>query len=72
MDFRNVLLATLAGSALTSSTGELNGTRRRLIERSPVPVLLVHGGLRPGGLAPDRALTRFSWTALDGGESAIE
>jgi hypothetical protein len=28
-----------------------------------VRVLLVHGGLRPGALAPDRTLTRFSWTA---------
>ena len=32
-----------------------------------VPVLLVHGGLRPGGLAPDRTMTRFSWS-LSGGE----
>jgi len=38
-------------------------TRRALLARSPVPVLLVHGGLRPSGLAPDRTLTRFSWTA---------
>ena len=28
-----------------------------------IPVLLVHGGLRPSGLAPERSLTRFSWTA---------
>ena len=49
--------------------GELDVTRRLLMELSPVPVLLVHGGLRPGGLAPDRTLTRFSWmAALEIGE----
>ena len=66
--------AWLARDAVDSlPAGELDGTRRRLIERSPVPVLLVHGGLRPSGLAPDRTLTRFSWTAaLDVGGSAIE
>ncbi|HEU0304759.1 MAG TPA: BTAD domain-containing putative transcriptional regulator [Gaiellaceae bacterium] len=26
------------------------------------PVLLVRGGVRPGGLAPDQSLTRFTWT----------
>jgi hypothetical protein len=41
----------------------IDPTRRELVERSAVPVLLVHGGLRPSGLAPDRTLTRFSWTA---------
>jgi len=41
---------------------ELDATRRALVERSKVPVLLVHGGLRPGGLAPERTLTRFSWS----------
>lgn len=55
------------GAVIVASlpAGKLDGTRRRLFERSPVPVLLVHGGLRPGGLAPDRTLTRFSWTARD-------
>jgi hypothetical protein len=43
--------------------GELDATRRALLERSRIPVLLVHGGLRPSGLAPDRTLTRFSWSA---------
>jgi hypothetical protein len=28
----------------------------------PFPVLLVHGGLRPGGLAPPETRTRFSWS----------
>ena len=56
------------GSVIVASlpAGELDATRRSLAERSPVPVLLVHGGLRPGGLAPDRTLTRFSWTAAAG------
>jgi hypothetical protein len=27
-----------------------------------VPVLLVHGGPRPGGLAPRESRTRFSWS----------
>ena len=63
------------GAVIVASlpAGALDATRRRLIERSPIPVLLVHGGLRPGGLAPDRTLTRFSWTAaLDVGENATE
>jgi DNA-binding SARP family transcriptional activator len=45
----------------------IDPTRRELVERSAVPVLLVHGGLRPSGLAPDRTLTRFSWTAAPDG-----
>ncbi len=47
-------------------TGELGETRQTLVERADVPVLLVRGGLRPGGLAPDRTLTRFSWSLRDG------
>jgi hypothetical protein len=43
--------------------GDLDGPRRDLLERAQIPVLLVHGGLRPGGLAPERTLTRFSWSA---------
>jgi DNA-binding SARP family transcriptional activator len=35
-------------------------TRRELS-----PALLVRGGLRPGGLAPDQTLTRFSWSLAD-------
>jgi hypothetical protein len=44
---------------------ELDPTRRALVERSAIPVLLVHPGLRPGGLAPDRTLTRFSWSLAE-------
>ncbi|HEY2940460.1 MAG TPA: AfsR/SARP family transcriptional regulator [Gaiellaceae bacterium] len=56
-----------SGSLVVASLplGELGRTRRILIERSVAPVLLVRGGLRPGGLAPDRTLTRFSWSLAD-------
>ncbi len=40
------------------------GAARILIARSATaPVVLVRRGLRPGGLAPPRALTRFTWSA---------
>jgi len=42
--------------------GELDATRRALVQCAALPVLLVSGGLRPGGLAPDQTLTRFSWS----------
>ncbi len=56
------------GAAIVASLpqGELDATRRALVERAQVPVLLVRAGLRPGGLAPDRTLTRFSWSLADG------
>jgi DNA-binding SARP family transcriptional activator len=38
----------------------LGGARRALLESSPV--LLVHRGARPGGLAPSDSRTRFSWS----------
>lgn len=40
----------------------LGVARRALVEQRRVPVLVVKGGLRPGGLAPDASLTRFTWT----------
>jgi DNA-binding SARP family transcriptional activator len=54
--------ADAAAVVASLPSAELDATRRELRERSPVPVLLVHGGLRPGGLAPDRSLTRFTWS----------
>ena len=42
--------------------GELDQTRRSLVENACVPVLLVRPGLRPSGVAPDHTLTRFSWS----------
>lgn len=52
------------GSIIVASLprGSLDATRRELIAFAQAPVLLVHGGLRPSGLAPDRTLTRFSWS----------
>ena len=60
----SLLGAATDASAIVASlrSAELDATRRDLRKRSPVPVLLVHGGLRPGGLAPDRSLTRFAWS----------
>jgi DNA-binding SARP family transcriptional activator len=40
----------------------LGSIRRALVREAALPVLLVHGGMRPGGLAPRESLTRFSWS----------
>jgi DNA-binding SARP family transcriptional activator len=55
------------GSLLVAALprAELDGTRRALVERTTIPILLVHAGPRPSGLAPDRTLTRFSWSLPD-------
>src|SRR5205807_2316997 len=55
------------GSLVVASlpSGELDAARRALVEQTTVPLLLVRPGLRPGGLAPDRTLTRFSWSLRD-------
>jgi DNA-binding SARP family transcriptional activator len=51
------------GSVMVVPLGdELDRTRKELVERSVIPVLLVRPGLRPSGLAPDHTLTRFSWS----------
>jgi hypothetical protein len=44
----------------------LDSLRRELVDRTAIPLLFVKGGLRPGGLAPDHTLTRFSWSLGDG------
>jgi len=56
------------GSVIVASlpSAGLDDTRRELAARAPIPVLLVHPGLRPSGLAPDRTLTRFSWSLAEG------
>lgn len=53
----------IAGAAVVCSLprAELDGTRRALLA-APFPVLLVHGGLRPSGLAPAETRTRFRWS----------
>ncbi|MBA3475718.1 MAG: hypothetical protein H0T10_03070, partial [Actinobacteria bacterium] len=40
----------------------LGATRRALVQQARPPALLVHRGLRPGGLAPREHGTRFTWT----------
>jgi DNA-binding SARP family transcriptional activator len=40
----------------------LGPARLRLAREAPPPTLLVRRGLRPGGLAPPPALTRFTWS----------
>jgi DNA-binding SARP family transcriptional activator len=40
----------------------LGGARLRLAREAEAPTLLVRRGLRPGGLAPPAALTRFTWS----------
>ena len=40
----------------------LGTIRRALVRAGRPPVLLVHRGTRPGGLAPRESLTRFSWS----------
>jgi hypothetical protein len=44
---------------------DLDRTRVELLDRTKVPLLLVRGGLRPSGLAPEETLTRFSWSMRD-------
>ena len=53
----------IAGAAVVCSLprAELDATRRALLTAS-FPVLLVHGGLRPSGLAPAETRTRFRWS----------
>ena len=64
------LIAALEGSALVAiglparwQADGLGAVRRALVGRLDAPLLLVHRGLRPGGLAPAAAATRFSWSA---------
>jgi DNA-binding SARP family transcriptional activator len=40
----------------------IGSTRRALVRRALPPVLLVHRGPRPSGLAPRESRTRFTWT----------
>jgi DNA-binding SARP family transcriptional activator len=43
-------------------SGEVGASRTRLLGEAAVPVLLVRGGLRPSGVAPEQSLTRFTWS----------
>jgi DNA-binding SARP family transcriptional activator len=40
----------------------IGATRRALVRAAHSPVVLVHRGPRPGGLAPQASRTRFSWS----------
>jgi DNA-binding SARP family transcriptional activator len=40
----------------------LGRMRTRLVESPAAPTVLVRRGLRPGGMAPDATLTRFTWS----------
>jgi DNA-binding SARP family transcriptional activator len=40
----------------------LGGARLRLAREATAPTLLVRRGVRPGGLAPPTALTRYTWS----------
>jgi hypothetical protein len=40
----------------------LGPARLAVLQQARPPVLLVRGGLRPGGLAPAKSLTHFTWT----------
>ena len=43
-------------------TEGLGPARLEVAAKAPVPTLFVRRGLRPGGLAPNETLTRFTWT----------
>ena len=40
----------------------LGAVRHAIVRGAKPPVLLVRRGLRPGGLAPEETMTRFTWT----------
>jgi DNA-binding SARP family transcriptional activator len=44
----------------------LGETRLALARDAPVPTLLVRKGLRPGGIAPQHTMTRFTWSLASG------
>ena len=56
--------AALLAVGLSSRWREegLGAIRARIATESAVPVVVVGRGLRPGGLAPESTLTRFSWS----------
>jgi DNA-binding SARP family transcriptional activator len=52
----------VAGISAAYRREGLGETRYQLAIRSPVPVMFVRRGRRPGVLAPNDTLTRFSWS----------
>ena len=53
----------VAGLAPRWTREGLGHARTELARSARPPVVLVRRGLRPGGLAPAHALTRFTWSA---------
>jgi DNA-binding SARP family transcriptional activator len=62
LDEAETARVVIAGLGRGWRAGDLGWTRRTLVGRSASPVVLVHRGLRPGGLAPRQTLTRFTWS----------
>jgi DNA-binding SARP family transcriptional activator len=54
--------AVLCGLPLDWRRNGLGAARTRLAQEAPAPVLLIHRGPRPGGLAPPESVTRFTWS----------
>jgi hypothetical protein len=52
----------VAGMSARWRTQGIGASRRALTRDARPAVLLVHGGPRPGGLAPHGSGTRFTWT----------
>jgi DNA-binding SARP family transcriptional activator len=55
--------ALVVGLSDRWQTEGLGKARTQLLRDAPCPVLLVRRGIRPSGLAPPEARTRFSWSA---------
>jgi DNA-binding SARP family transcriptional activator len=54
-----VVVAGISGHWRRHGIGDM---RRALLRSARQPVVLVHRGLRPGGLAPRESATRFTWS----------
>ena len=52
----------VVGLPTTWRQAGIGQTRLAVASRAQPPTLLVRAGLRPGGLAPQASLTRFTWT----------
>ncbi len=55
--------ALVVGLSDRWQTEGLGKARTQLLREAPCPVLLVRRGIRPSGLAPPEAHTRFTWSA---------
>jgi nucleotide-binding universal stress UspA family protein len=57
--------ALVIGLSFRRGLQGVGSVRETLMERSACPVALVRRGRRPGGFAPARAVTRFTWSLSD-------